>query len=68
MMSQMAEPPLDTLKRWEEHGAVWRAQSVTETEAVVDLCTCTGEPVEQLRSSDPALLRYLRGRARSDVD
>jgi hypothetical protein len=63
----VAEPPVDTLLRWEEHGAVWRAVWVGETEAVVDLCTCTGEPVEQLRSSDPALLRYLAHRPRSDV-
>jgi hypothetical protein len=62
------ESPIDVLKRWEDHGAVWRAWSVTETEAIVDLCTCTGEPVDQLRSSDAALLRYLAKRPRSDAD
>jgi hypothetical protein len=60
------EPPVDTLRRWEDHGAVWRARWVGETEAVVDLCTCTGEPVDELRSSDPELLRLLRERPRSD--
>jgi hypothetical protein len=63
----MTESPLDTLMRWEAHGAVWRAVWITDTEAVVDLCTCTGEPVEQLRSDDPALIRYLTGRPRSDA-
>ena len=57
MIRAMAESPIDTLVHWEQHGAVWRATWVTETEAVVDLCTCAGEPVDQLRSSDPALPR-----------
>jgi hypothetical protein len=64
----MPESPVDVLKRWEDHGAVWRARSVTPTEAIVDLCSCTGEPVDQLRSDDPALLRYLADRPRSDAD
>lgn len=55
-----------TLERWEAHGAMWRAVRVTETEAVVDLCTCVGEPVEQLRSGDPELLRYLTARPRME--
>jgi hypothetical protein len=63
----MAEHPLVALKRWEDHGAVWRARSLTEHEAVIDLCTCYGEPVDELRSSDPELLRYLQGRSRSDA-
>jgi hypothetical protein len=62
----VAEPAIDTLLRWEEHGAIWRARSVTETEAVVDLCTCYGEPVDQVRFTDPEVLRYLAGRPRSD--
>lgn len=60
------EPPLDTLHRWEDHGAIWRARLVTDCEAIVDLCTCFGELVEQLHSNDPDLLRYLAQRPRSD--
>jgi hypothetical protein len=63
----MAESPIDTLLRWEESGAVWRARSVSETEAVVDMCTCAGEPIDQLRFTDPAVLRYLAERPRSDA-
>ena len=63
----MAEPRIATLTRWEEHGAIWRARSVTETEAVVELCTCYGEPVDELRSGDPELLRFLAERSRSDA-
>ena len=64
----MAESAIDILARWEQHGAIWRARSVTGTEAVVDLCTCAGEPVDELRSTDPALLRLLAERPRSDED
>jgi hypothetical protein len=59
----MEETPVDVLERWEEHGAVWRVVSVGDERAVVDLCTCTGEPVERLESDDPELIRFLRERA-----
>jgi hypothetical protein len=62
----MAEPPLETLARWEDSGALWRTRSLGEREAVVELCTCHGEPVEELRSADPALLRYLAKRPSSE--
>jgi hypothetical protein len=64
----MAEAPTDTLLRWDAQGGVWRSRVLTEIEAVVDLCACTGEPVDQLRSGDPALLRFLRERPRSDPE
>ncbi len=54
------ERPLDVLRRWEEHGATWRALHVSDARAIVDLCTCHGEPVERLESSDPELIRHLR--------
>jgi hypothetical protein len=63
----MDEAPLATLLRWEAHGAVWRLRYLTEKVAMVDLCTCHGEPVDELRSSDPELLRYLAARPRSDT-
>jgi hypothetical protein len=68
MIKAVAESPIDTLLRWEAHGAVWRAESVTEAEAVVDLFTCGGELVDRLRFEDPAVLRYLATRPRSDAD
>lgn len=57
--------PIATLERWEQHGGVWRSASLTSTGATVELCTCHGEPVEELRSSDPELLAYLERRRRS---
>jgi hypothetical protein len=62
----MPSSPIETLIRWEQHGAVWRLRSLGGTEAVVQLCTCSGEPVDELCSSDPELLRYLAARPRSD--
>jgi hypothetical protein len=58
----MAESPVDTLTRWEDAGAVWRAVHVSDEWAVVDLCTCTGEPVDRLESADPELIAFLRER------
>ena len=62
----MAEPPVETLRRWADHGAVWRVVHRSERWAVVDLCTCHGEPVERLESGDAMLISYLRGRDSSE--
>jgi hypothetical protein len=62
----MPYEPLAILQRWAHHGAIWRVRSLTAGEAVVELCTCAGEPVEELRSDDPALLRYLAERPHSN--
>lgn len=55
--------PVMTLERWEAHGAIWRVLTLTQKLAVVELCTCDGVRVEELRSSDPELLRYLAERS-----
>jgi hypothetical protein len=62
----MTTPPLEVLERWELHGAIWRLRGIEGAEAVVDLLTCHGEPVDQLRSGDPELLRYLGERPSSE--
>lgn len=64
----MTEPPLNMLARWEDYGALWRVKSFNSEEAVVELCSCHGEPVDQLESSDPELLHYLARRPSSEVD
>lgn len=58
-MTADPEAPLAILQRWAAHGATWRTVTLTEKLAVVELCTCYGTPVDQLRSSDPELLRVL---------
>ncbi len=62
------DAPLAVLQRWEASGATWRVQILSERLAVVELCTCHGEPVDTLRSSDPELLRHLAARARGEGD
>ncbi len=64
----MDESPIAVLTRWEEAGAVWRTRSLGADRAVVALCACTGEQVDELSSSDPGLIAYLAARPRSDDD
>jgi hypothetical protein len=59
----MAESPVEIVQRWEDHGADWRVVHVSDGHVLIDLCTCTGEPVERLESSDPELIRFVRERA-----
>jgi hypothetical protein len=49
----VAEPPIALLERWCGHGADYRILYLSEAWAVVQLLTCTGEPVDRLESGDP---------------
>ncbi len=51
---------VDELERWASFGATWRLVELSDRRAVVDLCQCTGEVVEQRGASDPWVLDYLR--------
>jgi len=55
-------PPakIEDLVAWREHGAVWRAIEVTDQRAVVELCTCYGEPVDVVQSEDAGLIAFVR--------
>jgi hypothetical protein len=64
--SGASEEPTAVLERWAEHGGVWRTKWLAGEEAVVELLTCYGEPVDELRSSDPALLRFLAEKPSSE--
>jgi hypothetical protein len=55
----MSDPVAD-LERWRDHGATYRVLELRDEHAVVQLCTCYGEPVELLESGDPDLIAYLR--------
>ena len=57
-----SDDAVTALKGWREHGADYRVLHLSDELAVVELCTCFGEPVDHLESSDPRLLRYLRER------
>jgi hypothetical protein len=60
------EDPVSVLERWRDHGASFRVVHLSDRAAVVELCTCHGEPVERLESSDPRLVEYLRAAAGGD--
>ncbi len=64
----MPESPLEVLERWETHGAPWRLAWRTADEVAVDLLSCTGERMDQLRSDDAELRRYLEHRPSSEHD
>ena len=51
---------IDGLEHWVFFGATWRVVDISRDRAVVDLCTCTGEPMERLESDDPGVIAYLR--------
>ena len=61
----MSESTVEVLERWEGHGAEWRVVQLSDELAIVDLCTCYGEPVERIESDEPELLSYLRRRQAS---
>ncbi len=60
-------PPITVadLERWVAHGASWCAVEVTDRRAIVELCTCYGEPVDMLESSVPELIEFVRRHGRS---
>ena len=48
------------LERWQENGATWRALEITDDGAVVELCTCTGEPVDVLAGTGEEFVGFVR--------
>ena len=51
---------IEQLQDWQDSGAVWRPVELDDEHAVIDLCTCSGEPMERVRSDDPTLVAYVR--------
>lgn len=58
---------IDDLESWVLSGGAWLVVDISREHAVVDLCTCAGEPMERVESADPAVLAYLRT-AHSELD
>lgn len=61
-MGESGRPPItvEGLERWVENGATWRALELSDELAVVELCTCYGEPVETLQSQAPEVIEFVR--------
>lgn len=51
---------LERLERWALAGGSWRVVEISAERAIVDLCACTGEPMQRLRSDDPVVIAQLR--------
>ena len=56
---------VEKLLHWEHSGGSVRIVHLSETETVVELCACTGEPMERFSSNDRTLLEHLSTRALS---
>jgi len=54
------EDPVTTLERWTDSGGDYRLVHLSDGAAVVDLCTCHGQPMERIESNDPRLIERLR--------
>jgi hypothetical protein len=48
------------LEDWGQSGAVWQPIELTPGRAVVDLCTCSGEPMDRVQSADPEFIEFVR--------
>src|ERR1700749_5147774 len=61
-------PPLTVaeLEQWTDSGARWRALEVGNDRAVVEMCTCYGEPVDLRAGASPELIEFLRSRRASE--
>lgn len=51
---------IDDLQRWVLSGGHWRVVDIADERVVVDLCACTGEPMDRVESRDPAVIRHVR--------
>ncbi len=53
------------LEDWELHGAVWRPLQVSDARAVVELCSCSGEPMDVVVGEAPELIEFVRTRGKA---
>lgn len=51
---------IEDLERWQDHGAIWRTLEISDERAIVQLCTCSGEPVDTRQSGAPELIEFVR--------
>jgi hypothetical protein len=49
-------------------GGHWRVVDISREHAVVDLCSCMGEPMERAAADDSAVIAYLRTACLSPTD
>lgn len=54
------------LEDWERGGAVWQPVEISVERAVVDLCSCSGEPMDRVESDDPEFIEFVRAHRSAD--
>jgi hypothetical protein len=57
---------LSELEDWELHGATWRAVELGPERILLELCSCSGEPMDLVESNDRKLIEYVRNREMSE--
>jgi hypothetical protein len=63
----MARPAtIAELEDWTLNGATWEPVELSTEVAVVELCTCHGERVDVVESSDPEFIDYVRRHREAD--
>jgi hypothetical protein len=58
---------LSALEDWELHGATWRTVELGNERVVLELCSCSGEPMDRVESYDRELIEYVRDHRESDL-
>jgi hypothetical protein len=48
------------LEDWVLHGATWRPLAIDEQRVVLELCSCSGEPMDVVESKDATVIEYVR--------
>jgi hypothetical protein len=56
----MRSTTLAELERWVEHGAGLRPLELGDGEAVIELCTCYGEPVDVVCGQGTEIIDFVR--------
>jgi hypothetical protein len=58
----MSTDPLTitAIERWMLFGATWQMVDISNEHAIIDLCSCAGEPVERRETADAMVINYLR--------
>ena len=56
-----SSPTIAYLEDWELHGATWRPIEISDHRAVIELCSCFGEPMDRIESEEPEVIAYVRG-------
>lgn len=58
---------LSELEDWELHGATWRAVELEPQRILLELCSCSGEPMDLVESNDRKLIEYVRNHELSET-